>query len=298
MRQPLAPALIAIAALALGACRTAPVVAPPAPVANVAIAADDTLNATLWFQTSAERDQVYRQVYRAALSQLDAALRDPAWDALPRGERSNDPRGLAPAIIMDIDETVLDNAPYQARRVRDGQEYGDASWAAWVEQPLAGRPGAKALPGAADFVRAAAARGITTFFISNRNASTAEATLQALRAAGFPAAAEQFLGRGTAVAGCTQEGLSDKRCRRWQVAQRHRVLMLFGDQLSDFVSASGTPAERRVLAEAYADWFGQRWWMLPNPMYGAWESAAWGERRGLSREVRRQAKVEALDTAD
>lgn len=297
MRHTLAPTLIA-AALALGACRTTPVAPPVAPTLAATTAGDDNLNATLWFQTSAERDQVYRQIYRAALSQLDAALRDPAWDALPRGERSNDPRGLAPAIIVDIDETVLDNAPYQARLVRDGLEYGDATWSAWVEQPLAGKPGAKALPGAVEFVRAAAARGVTTFYISNRNAGSAEATLKALRDAGFPAAPDQFLGRGTPVAGCTQDGQSDKRCRRWQVAQRHRVLMLFGDQLSDFLSSSGSPAERRALADGYADWFGQRWWMLPNPMYGAWESAAWGDRRGLSRDARRRAKSDALDTAE
>ena len=237
-------------------------------------------------------------MYRAAAAQLEAALRDPQWDALPRGERSNDPRGLAPAIIVDIDETVLDNSPFQARRIRDGQEYGDASWGAWVEQPLSGRPGAKALPGALEFVRAAAARGITTFYISNRNASTAEATLKALREAGFPATRAQFLGRGTPVDGCTQQGQSDKRCRRWQVAQGHRVLMLFGDQLSDFLSQTGTPAQRRALADDYGEWFGQRWWMLPNPMYGGWESAAWGDKRDLPREVRRQAKHDGLDGAE
>ena len=298
MRRTFVPVFATVIALGLGACRSVPSAAPVAVAETPTLAADDTLNATYWYQTSAERDQVYRQVYRAAAAQLEAALRDPQWDALPRGERSNDPRRLAPAIIVDIDETVLDNSPYQARRLRDGQEYGDASWGAWVEQPLSGKPGAKALPGALEFVRAAAARGITTFYISNRNASTAEATLKALREAGFPATPAQFLGRGTPVDGCTQQGQSDKRCRRWQVAQRHRVLMLFGDQLSDFLSQSGTPAQRRALADGYGEWFGQRWWMLPNPMYGAWESAAWGDKRDLPRDVRRQAKHDGLDVAE
>jgi acid phosphatase len=38
------------------------------------------------------------------------------------------PPGLPPALIVDIDETMLDNSPYQARLVRDGKSFDDASW--------------------------------------------------------------------------------------------------------------------------------------------------------------------------
>jgi 5'-nucleotidase (lipoprotein e(P4) family) len=268
---------------------------------QITVPADDNLNATLWFQTSAERDQAYRQLYRAAAAQLEMALADPGWDAMPRGERSNDPRRLSKlAIILDIDETVLDNSPYQARLIESGAEYTSESWNSWVQQPLDGeKPGAQALPGAVAFVRAATARGIDVFYISNRAATSTDATIKALRAADFPAEPWQFLGKkGMPIEGCTQQDDNDKRCRRWFVARDHRVVMLFGDQLSDFLSEDGDPAKRRRLAEAYADWFGQRWWLLPNPMYGAWEAAAWsGTKPAPSRERKRELKRASLSTA-
>lgn len=297
----LVAATLAVAFFGLTGCRSAPdrAAPPDKAVVGAAVPADDNLNATVWFQTSAERDQVYRQIYRAATAQLDAAVADPSWDAMPRGEREGDPRGLRKlAIIVDIDETVLDNAPYQARRVAAGDEYASATWNAWVKQPLSGKPSAKALPGAAEFARAATARGVTVFYVSNRNAASAEATLKALRDAGFPVEASQFLGKGTEVPGCVQPSGSDKRCRRLLVARDHRVVMLFGDQLSDFFSETGDPAQRRRLAAGYGDWFGQRWWMLPNPMYGAWEDATWHEQAPADRDAKRRAKRAALDPAE
>lgn len=297
----LVAATLAVAFFGLTGCRSVhDRAAPPdEAIAAAAIPADDNLNATVWFQTSAERDQVYRQIYRAATAQLDAAVADRNWDAMPRGEREGDASGLRKlAIIVDIDETVLDNAPYQARRVAAGDEYTSASWNAWVAQPLSGKPGAKALPGAAEFARAATARGVTVFYISNREAASADATLKALRDAGFPIEASQFLGKGTEVSGCVQSSGSDKRCRRLLVAREHRVIMLFGDQLSDFLSDTGDPAKRRQLAAGYGDWFGERWWMLPNPMYGAWEDAAWHGQKPADRDAKRRAKRGALDPAE
>ncbi len=271
---------------------------PAVPVVTTIETAHDSLNAALWSQTSAEHAQVYRQIYRAAEAQLDASLRDRRWDAMPRGERSNDARKLPPAIIVDIDETVLDNGPYIARQIRDGQDSNEALWAAWVAQPLSGKPGAKALPGALDFVRRAHARKITVFYLSNRDASTADATLKALNEAGFEVKAKQFLGMGTDVPGCTPIKPSDKRCRRQLVARDYRVLMLFGDQLTDFMSISGTPSERLHSASEYDAWFGQRWWMLPNPMYGSWESATWQDLKDPSPAATRQAKQAALDAGE
>src|SRR5690606_101152 len=112
---------------------------------------NDDLNATVWFQTSVERDLVFRQVYGAAAAHLDAALADKSWDALPKGDRSNDPSGLPPAIIVDVDETVLDNSPEQVRQIVDDKPFNDADWNAWVQQAAA-----KPLPGAVEFLSAAA----------------------------------------------------------------------------------------------------------------------------------------------
>ncbi|HET8819494.1 MAG TPA: HAD family acid phosphatase, partial [Xanthomonadaceae bacterium] len=91
---------------------------------------------------------------------------------------------------------------------------------------------------------------------------------------------------------------SDKDCRRRQVAERFRVLMLVGDQLGDFVEpAPDTPAARQAVVERHDGWFGERWWMLPNPTYGGWEPALFGNDWQLAPGERRAAKRAALETA-
>ncbi|WP_425476902.1 5'-nucleotidase, lipoprotein e(P4) family [Thermomonas aquatica] len=272
---------------------------PPAPApaataeAPATPPADDSLNATAWFQTSVERDLVYRAIYRAAAVQLPAALADKRWDALQKEDRGNDPRKLPPAIIVDVDETVLDNSPSSVRQIREQRGFDDANWNLWVNERKA-----KALPGAAEFLNAAAKRGVTIFYISNRTADQAQATIDNLRSAGFPIKdASQFLGLGTVVEGCEQEG-SEKSCRRQLVGRGYRVLMQFGDQVGDFVQIlANTPEGRRAAIAPYADWIGQRWWALPNPLYGSWEPAlfnnAWSQPAG----ERRAQKEAALDDA-
>ena len=252
---------------------------------------NDDLNATVWFQTSVERDLVFKQIYGAAATHLDEALADTSWDALPKGDRNNDPSTLPPAIIVDVDETVLDNSPEQVRQIVDDQAFNDANWNAWVQQASA-----KPLPGAVEFLSDAAAKGVTVFYVSNREASQAAATVANLRSAGFPIAdASQFLGKGTVVEGCAGTG-SAKDCRRQLVGRGHRVLMQFGDQVGDFIhTADNSPAGRRAAVQPYLEWVGERWWTLPNPMYGAWEPALFGNDWSLSAGAQRAAKEAALD---
>jgi acid phosphatase len=287
------PVVSVLAAVLLSACAGMPATRP-APSTSIAAEtppADDSLNATVWFQTSVERDLVFREIYRAASTRLDAALADKGWDALPKEDRDNDPRALPPAIIVDVDETVLDNSPNQVRQIRDGSSFNAIDWGRWVNQRAA-----KALPGAAEFLRAAAAKGVTVFYISNRGADQAAATFDNLKSAGFPIAdGQQFLGEGTVVAGCDQQG-SAKSCRRRLVGRSYRVLMQFGDQVGDFVRiADNTRDGRREAIAPYLDWIGERWWALPNPLYGSWESAVSGKSQDPS--ARRAAKQAALDDA-
>lgn len=266
------------------------VAAQAAPAADVPPPHDD-LDATLWYQTSVERDLVYGQAYRAAGRHLAAALADKAWDALPKGDRDNDASTLPPAIIVDVDETVLDNSPEQVRQIRSGKGFDNDAWRAWVFEAKA-----KPLPGALEFLQAAAAKGVTIFYISNRDADQANATVDNLRRAGFPIAdAAQFLGLGRAVPGCESKG-SDKTCRRRLVGQRYRVLMQVGDQVSDFIALpDNTLPGRRAAMAPYLGWVGERWWALPNPMYGSWESAAIGPAKSLPAAAQRAAKEAVLD---
>ncbi|WP_115563198.1 5'-nucleotidase, lipoprotein e(P4) family [Xanthomonas arboricola] len=264
-----------------------------APTASTTPAGDDNLNAVLWMQRSEEYRAVAEQTYRAAADKLDVALKQPKWDALVPEERGNAATGLKPAVVLDVDETVLDNSPYQARLLRDGKEYDELSWDQWVAEKKA-----KPIPGVVDFAKAANARGITLIYISNRAVHLKDATLANLRSAGLPVADDSvFLGLGTVVQGCEQNG-SEKNCRRQLAGQTYRVLMQFGDQLGDFVQVTANTSQARgALLQQYHDWFGERWWMLPNPSYGGWEPAQFNNDYSHPWQTRHDAKRAALELA-
>lgn len=291
---PFRPAALALAvSLLLAGCRSTPEAAPEAvapTAAPTAVAAHDNLNATAWLQASTEADMAHRQTWRAAERLLDAALADPTWDALTPADRVAPLAGLPPAIVVDVDETVLDNSPYQVRLIRDAAEFNDATWNAWVDEARA-----TAVAGAPEFAQAAAKRGITMIYLTNREHAKSDVTRRNLAAVGFPPAGEaQFLGLGVETPGCVPKG-SDKGCRRQYVAQRYRVLMQFGDQLGDFLSvAENTPPARAAQLQGFDAWVGQRWFMLANPSYGSWEPALYGNDRTLSPQAQRAAKRAAL----
>ena len=286
--------------LFLAACDTLPtrtvstpepsVEAQPAVVALAGPAANDNLNAVAWMQTSVEFRLIAGQTWRGALVQLDRAIKTPAWDALTKEDRATPATGLPPAIIVDVDETVLDNSPYQARLLRDGKSYDEFTWSQWVKEEAA-RP----VPGSLEFARAASARGVTIFYLSNRAADLNEATVNNLRKVGFPIKdASQFLGLGMVVDGCESEGL-EKGCRRQLVGKTHRVLMQFGDQVGDLATVvANTPEGREQAVRPYLGWVGERWFMLPNPSYGSWEPALFNNAWSQSEAERRRQKMDAL----
>jgi acid phosphatase len=292
MSPRLPAALLALALLA--GCATvpsppAPVAAKPAPAA-AAVAANDNLNAVAWSQTAIEHDLIYLQTYRDAQARLLAALHDRHWDALDQGDRTTALKGLKPAVILDIDETVLDNSPFAARMVKSGDEYNEAAWAAWCKEESA-----RALPGAVEFTQFAAKHGIEVFYLSNRARDLDQATLANLRKVGLPVSGPQsFLGLGTVVEGCEQNG-SEKGCRRQLIARHYRVLMQFGDQIGDFVDVSTNTADgRRKVMATYLPWIGTRWFVLPNPTYGSWEPALFNNDWSAPPTQRRQQKIDAL----
>ncbi|MEO8778155.1 MAG: HAD family acid phosphatase [Rhodanobacter sp.] len=286
-----------LALVLLAGCRSLPPTAASAPVASAAVAAtrggahaNDNLNAVAWSQTAIEHDLIYLQAYRDAQSQLLAALKDPRWDALAASDRVVPSKGLKPAVVLDVDETVLDNSPYQARVVRSGVDFNEAGWEAWCKEEAA-----RALPGAVAFTRFAASHGIAVIYISNRTKLLDQATLINLRKVGLPVAGpDALLNLGTVVQGCQQVG-SAKGCRRQLISRKYRVLMQLGDQLGDFVDPSTNTDQGRAQAMApYLGWIGQRWFVLPNPTYGAWESALFNNDWKASPQQRRQLKIEAL----
>lgn len=269
---------------------SAPEVAAPTPAADAGPAPDDNLNALVWQQTSVEYQLIAEEIFLAATRQIDAALQDPHRDALTKEDRDVPAAGLPPAIIVDIDEAVLDNSPYQARLIRDQRSYDEFSWSEWVREAAA-----SAVPGALEFTQAAAARGITVYYVTNRAQDLSDVTFENLKKLGFPIAdRSQFLGLGTLLDGCEEMG-SEKGCRRRLVGRTHRVLMQVGDQIVDMVTViANTPAGRLQAVEPYRAWLGERWFVLPNPTYGSWEPALFNNDWSQPAPVRRQQKIEAL----
>ncbi|KRF02043.1 acid phosphatase [Frateuria sp. Soil773] len=289
----LAATLVLLAGCAAPSPRPAAAPAPAAdaaPTAPAATPADDNLNAVAWTQTAIEHDLIYLQTYRDAQARLPAALKDRQWDALPKDDRMVPARGLRPAVVLDIDETVLDNSPYQARLVRSGGEYNEADWAAWCKEQKA-----RALPGVVEFTQYAAKHGVAVIYISNRAKDLDQATLANLRQVGLPVSGpEAFLGLGTFVEGCEQMG-TEKGCRRQLISRKYRVLMQFGDQIGDFVTVpANTRAGREKAVAPYLPWIGTRWFTLPNPTYGAWAPALFNNDWTAPRGERRRQTIEAL----
>lgn len=260
---------------------------PVEPAAEVMVAAppsDDVL-AVAWVQTSAEADAVSRTVYAAARASLDVALGDGSWTAAL--EQTGPLDGLTPAIVVDVDETVLDNSPYQARMALDGTSFAKDTWGAWVDEAAA-RP----IPGAAPFLVEAKERGVDIFYVSNRSEAQEEPTRQNLAAAGFPDTddLEHFLFRPA-------EGDRSKTTRRLTIEQTHRIVMLFGDNLFDFVEPEAPDrAARAALVEEHAAWWGTRWFMLPNPMYGSWDDVIHGYAHPDA-ATKHEQRLKALDPA-
>lgn len=261
--------ILPLLALLVSASCAAHTSAPAQPAAAAATtAAHENLNAVLWIQTALEYEASALQAYRLAERQLAAALADPSWTAAI--EQQGEAATLPPAVILDVDETVLDNSYYQARLIRDNTTFAPATWDPWVEEARA-----TAIPGAVEFAQSAAKQGVTVFYVTNRTANLEAATRRNLAAEQFPldAALDTVLVRGERP----EWSASAKGPRRAFVARHYRILLLIGDDLGDFVvDASGTPAERRTRAAAQSEWWGRRWIMIPNPTYGSWERAITG----------------------
>ena len=239
----------------------------------------EMLNAALWRQSSAEYPAIAQQTYRLARMNLDQALADPQWTAAL--EQTGDATDLPPAIIADLDETILDDTSYEVRIIRWLGSYSPESFADWCRDE-----NAPAIPGARKFLGYAAAHGVTVFYYSARKESLRECTTRNLRYLQLPFPDETRL--------LLADGKS-KSDYRSGVAEHYRILLLLGDNLEDFVTGSRTdPSARSDLAEHYAQRWGREWIVFPNPMYGHWEAAPYGYNYQLPRTEQLRRKLRML----
>ncbi|HVT44343.1 MAG TPA: HAD family acid phosphatase [Thermoanaerobaculia bacterium] len=277
-----------ISAAILGGCRTAALA--PAPGAGHLRGSRnlETLNSVVWFQTSAELDALARQAFSIARERLDQALADPAWSAIPEQKNA---KALPPAIIVDVDETVLDNSAFQGRLLERGVAYDEEIWERWVEEARA-----VAVPGAVDLCRYATERGVIVFYLTNRTTAGEAATRRNLLSEGFPL--DERIDVVVTKGEYSSRVTSDKEERRKWIAARYRVLLLIGDAFGDFAAESATSvAERRAFGRDYASWWGTRWIVIPNPMYGEWERIIFRAAAPRSHEEELEQKYRAIDRA-
>jgi 5'-nucleotidase (lipoprotein e(P4) family) len=247
----------------------------------------DLLNAVLWTQRSVEFRASALAAFALARIRLEQALTDAAWTAAPK-EQTGSYQSLPPAVILDIDETLLDNSGYQAWMVLKDTTFDPKTWNAYVNTVTS-----VAIPGAVEFARYAVARGVRVFYVSNRTAAEEEATRKNLEKFGFPidTAVDTLL-----MAGEQPSWGSAKGTRRTHVARGHRVLLNVGDNFADFVDEHrGSEAERLAVLEQHRDRWGREWIMIANPAYGSFESAPFRHDFRLSTGERRRAKRGVLD---
>ncbi len=249
---------------------------------------DENLNAVAWVQTAGEYEASARQAYAIASLMLERALAEPTWTASLEQTAIGGYEDLPPAVVLDVDETVLDNSPNQVRQVIEDRDFATPGWQAWVREEKAG-----VVPGALEFAKGAADQGVTVFYLTNRRHEVEEATRNNLSRHGFPLdpALDTVFTRDE-----RQDWGSDKGTRRQVVAADHRILLLIGDALGDFVSGGDVATgQRRELVRQHAEYWGSRWIVLPNPQYGAWDAALIGFDFALSRGEKRALKRAALN---
>jgi acid phosphatase len=283
------------------------------------------LNSVTWMQSSEEYRATTLGAYNLARQNLDNALEDKSWTALPSqlpatGDEARALGEMPPAVILDIDETVLSTLPFQAWLVKNDRGFEPLNWHAWVSEASA-----EAVPGALDFVHYAMEKGVTVFYLTNRagtgvldtngngridpgeeQVSLKPFTITNLLRLGFlPQETVSnddsvLLRSETGKDGRVKKGWAsrDKTARREFLSSNYRVVLIMGDNLNDFTlyqkyqdGEGGDIQDARDRAR-----WGRSWIMLPNPVYGSWEKRLYNSSGPLSDEQKIRKKLDSLDT--
>ena len=255
----------------------------------------DYLYSTLCFQKAQEYKANTLSQYKLAKLMLDKAILDKSWSAVTSVQGKNY-ENKALAVILDLDETVINNSPFSAKLIADNKYYDDEAWnnwQKWVDAAIA-----PAIPGALDFIKYAQKQNVTVFFVSNRIGTQEKATRKNLLSLGI------YLPKDIDTVLLKKEKKSwgsKKSTRRAHIAKNYRIALLIGDNLGDFSDAyKGSLEDRDKIAfsKENIDKWGEKWIILPNPLYGSWETAAYGSDYSLSRKDIRKKMIEKLDIWD
>lgn len=255
--------------------------------------------AELWLQTSAEYKGLCYQAYQTATLQFER------WQ--PILQKRADGKAYLPgsnkpvAIILDLDETVIDNSGFQAFVIKNHTEYNPKLWDAWCEFQGVSEKASRTVPGAVEFLHHVQKMGVTPIYISNRTVGQEPATIKVLQRAGLDVeniedrmklrfkdnleaqrhAEGLLVSEGISLESkegiATIEGEGEKEARRLEIRQKYDVLAYFGDVYGDFdpfvkmaQSDKRHFEQRQAAAEENKAKWGSVWFILPNPMYGSW----------------------------
>lgn len=255
----------------------------------------DYLYSTLWFQKAQEYKINTLSQYKLAKIMLDKAILDKTWTADERvqGEKyENKPL----ALVLDLDETVINNSPFSAKLIADNKYYDDEAWNNWQKWVDAAK--AEAIPGALEFIKYAQSKNVTVFFVSNRLGTQEEATRKNLLSLGI------HLEKDIDTVLLKKEKKSwgsKKSTRRAYIAKDYRIVLLIGDNLGDFTDEyKGSLKQRDLVAfsKININKWGEKWIILPNPLYGSWETSSYGFDYSLKREDIRKKMIKKLNIWD
>lgn len=207
------------------------------------------IQSLVWTQNAAEYRALCYQAFNAAKMNLDAFF-----------FFKNKPEKPL-AIITDVDETVLDNSPYDGKTILNNTSYNRKSWVEWGNLEKA-----QAIPGSLDFLQYASEKNIEIFYVSNRYSEQLESTVNNLKRLGFPDAKKSNV--------LLRSDSRSKSERRKSVSDKYEIIMLIGDNLADFNDEFEVKLsdERTNYTDELSNDFGTKLIVLPNPNYGDWES--------------------------
>ena len=235
---------------------------------------EQSMLSVLYVQTATEFAANNIQTYANAKDALLKGLEDSSWKAAL--EQVDNFEDKSPAIILDVDETVLDNSNFQARTILSGLSYPNG-WAEWVNESNAG-----AVEGVYDFLHFADKKGVKIYYLTNRLESFREATKKNILKLGLPFEEDAVLLMRS------EENLRDKTDRRKKIANENRIVLIIGDQLTDFISTKEAyvfHTERKKLAKKYSDLWGTKWFLITNPTYGRWELSIYEDYPSSEKEA-------------
>ena len=227
----------------------------------------------LWMRTSAEYRALAYQGYNVAMNAVKMAVTDPSHQRKPL------------AIVLDADETVVDNTKLMGESIANGNGRFDAPW--WRQAVHQGK--SQAMPGAVEFLNEVHKQGVEIFYVSNRYAPVnLDVTIQNFKELGFPSVDKDHV--------LLFEKDSDKQPRFDMIAKKYYVVVYMGDNAGDFpIGTKGkTLAERNAIIDAHKEDFGTTFVVFPNPAYGSWVSVLAKGYQNLSPEEQKQVNNQYL----